>query len=111
MDCDIVRYHLKEWESNELITGMDECQLAVNPRLIPLKFFNNEEDYKLFINTWEGEQLGDKTETRDGRICIAMPNPISQAVSEAIVLAEKEVNLKVNLGISYVVGNNWAICH
>ena len=40
-----------------------------------------------------------------------LPNPISKAVSEAIVLAEKEVNLKVNLGISYVVGNTWALCH
>ena len=85
---------------------MDECQLAVNPKLIPLKFFDSEDEYKLFVDNWKGEQLGDETRTKDGRICISLPNDVSRAVIEAISLTEKEVGLKVNLGMSYVVGNN-----
>jgi len=102
---------LKEWEFNELITGLDEAQLAVNPKLLPLKLFDTKEEVEIFEKEWEGEQLGDSIQIRDGRYCLALPNPISKAVSEAIVLAEEEVNLKVNLGISYVVGNTWALCH
>lgn len=90
---------------------MDECQLAVNPKLIPLKFFDTKEEYEDFLSNWNEEQLGDETKTKDGRICIAMPSVISRAVAEAIKMTEKEVNLKVELGMSYVVGNNWAICH
>mgnify|MGYP003597999466 FL=1 len=90
---------------------MDECQLAVNPKLIPMKLFKTEEECDKFINEWEGEQLGEAIVISDGRYCLALPNPISKAVTDAITLAEKEVGLKVNLGMSYVVGNNWALCH
>ena len=90
---------------------MDECQLAVNPKLIPLKLFKTKEECDKFINEWEGEQLGDAVVIKDGRYCLALPNPIFQAVSEGIRMAEKEVGLNVNLGMSYVVGNNWALCH
>ena len=98
-------------DMSSMIEYHDECQLAVNPKLIPLKFFNTKEEYEDFLSNWDGEQLGDETKTRDGRICIAMPSVISRAVAEAIKMTEKEVNLKVELGMSYVVGNNWAICH
>ena len=90
---------------------MDECQLAVNPKLIPMKLFKTEEDCNKFIEDWDGEQLGEAIVISDGRYCLALPNPISKAVTDAITLAEKEVGLKVNLGMSYVVGNNWALCH
>lgn len=90
---------------------MDECQLAVNPKLIPLKLFKTKEECDKFINEWKGEQLGDAVVVKDGRYCLALPNPVFEAVAEGIRMAEKEVGLNVNLGMSYVVGNNWALCH
>ena len=96
--CGMIEYH-------------DECQLAVNPKLIELKTFNTEEDYKEFLSTWTGEQLGSETTLRNGKICIAMPNVVSRAITEAIKLAEVETRLKVPLGMEYVVANNWYNCH
>ena len=90
---------------------MDECQLAVNPNLIKLKTFDTEEDYKEFLSNWTGEQLGSETTLRNGKICIAMPNVVSKAITEAIKLAEIETRLKVPLGMEYVVANNWYNCH
>ena len=90
---------------------MDECQLAVNPKLIELKTFDTEEDYKEFLSTLTGEQLGSETTLRNGKICIAMPNVVSKAITEAIKLAEIETRLKVPLGMEYVVANNWYNCH
>lgn len=96
--CGMIEYH-------------DECQLAVNPKLIELKTFDTDEDYKEFLSTWTGEQLGSETTLRNGKICIAMPNVVSKAITEAIKLAEKETRLKVPLGMEYVVANNWYNCH
>ena len=98
-------------DMSSMIEYHDECQLAVNPKLIPMKLFKTEEDCNKFIEEWDGEQLGEAIVISDGRYCLALPNPISKAVTDAITLAEKEVGLKVNLGMSYVVGNNWALCH
>lgn len=96
--CGMIEYH-------------DECQLAVNPKLIELKTFDTDEDYKEFLSTWTGEQLGSETTLRNGKICIAMPNVVSKAITEAIKLAEIETRLKVPLGMEYVVANNWYNCH
>ena len=96
--CGMIEYH-------------DECQLAVNPKLIELKTFDTEEDYKEFLSAWTGEQLGSETTLRNGKICIAMPNVVSRAITEAIKLAEIETRLKVPLGMEYVVANNWYNCH
>ena len=96
--CGMIEYH-------------DECQLAVNPKLVELKTFDTEEDYKEFLSNWTGEQLGSETTLRNGKICIAMPNVVSKAITEAIKLAEIETRLKVPLGMEYVVANNWYNCH
>ena len=96
--CGMIEYH-------------DECQLAVNPKLIKLNTFDTEEDYKEFLSNWGGDQLGSETTLRNGKICIAMPNVVSKAITEAIKLAEIETRLKVPLGMEYVVANNWYNCH
>ncbi len=90
---------------------MDECQLAVNPKLIEIKTFENEEEYKSFKDNWSGEQLGSETVLKNGKIGVAMPNPISKAISQAIKMAEKEVKLKVELGMEWVTHKNWYGCH
>lgn len=90
---------------------MDECQLAVKPSLIQLKKFDKEDDYKEFVSSWNGKQLGSETTLRNGKICIALPSVISDAVQYGIDEAEKHTNLKVKLGFEYVVANNWYNCH
>ena len=96
--CGMIEYH-------------DECQLAVKPELVELKKFESEEDYKNFLSNWNGKQLGSETTLRSGKICIAMPSVISEAVQYGIDQAEKHTNLKVALGFEYVVANNWYNCH
>lgn len=96
--CGMIEYH-------------DECQLAVKPELVELKKFETEEDYKKFLSSWNGKQLGSETNLRSGKICIAMPSVISEAVQYGIDQAEKHTNLKVALGFEYVVANNWYNCH
>lgn len=109
-------YNCNPFEHSELdMCGMieyhDECQLAVNPKLIPLKVFDTEEQYKDFVSGWKGEQLGAETHYQSGKICIALPNPISLAIEKAIKMAEKETRLKVPLGMEYIVHKNWYGCH
>ena len=85
--------------------------MAVNPKLIPLKVFDTEEQYKDFVSNWKGEQLGAETHYQSGKICLALPNPVSLAIEKAIKMAEKETRLKVPLGMEYVVHKNWYGCH
>lgn len=96
--CGMVEYH-------------DELQLAVHPKHIPLKVFNTEDEALEFKKSWVGEQLGELTHLKNGKPCFALPNPVSKAISEAISLAEKEVNLKVPLGMEWIVHKNWFGCH
>ena len=96
--CGMIEYH-------------DECQLAVKPSLIPLKKFNNEDELKEFVSNWKGKQLGAETTLKSGKICIALPNVISDAVQYGIDQAEKHTNLKVPLGYEFVTANNWYNCH
>lgn len=96
--CGMIEYH-------------DECQLAVNPKLIEFKKFDNEEELEDFVSNWKGKQLGAETTLRSGKLCIALPNVISDAVQYGIDQAEKHTNLKVSLGYEYVVANNWYNCH
>lgn len=96
--CGMIEYH-------------DECQLSVNPKLIPLKTFETEADCDLFIDSWTSDQLGAKTKLSNGKFRLALPNPVSKAITEAIKMAEKETRLKVPLGIEWVVHKNWYGCH
>lgn len=96
--CGMIEYH-------------DECQLAVNPKLIQYKIFKTEDDLKEFENTWKGEQLGSAVEGKGGTFVIALPNPVSKAITKAIDMAVEEVKLKVPLGCEWVVHKNWYGCH
>lgn len=96
--CGMIEYH-------------DECQLAVNPKLIELQKFETEDECEEFIKNWEGEQLGAPTTLKNGKPCVALPSVVSKAISKAISMAEEEVKLKVNLGMEWVVHKNWYGCH
>lgn len=96
--CGMIDYH-------------DECQLAVNPKLIQYKIFKTEDELKDFESSWEGEQLGSAVEGKNGTLVIALPNPVSQAITKAIDMAVEEVKLKVPLACEWVVHKNWYGCH
>lgn len=96
--CGMIEYH-------------DECQEAVNPSLIKYEVFNTEEEANEFIETWEGEQLGSVVEGKNGTFVIALPNPVSKAITKAIDMTVEEVKLKVPLGCEWVVHKNWYGCH
>lgn len=96
--CGMIEYH-------------DENQLAVNPSLIEFEYFQTEEEGEEFISSWDGWQLGSLTKLRNGRYCLAKPSVVSEAILDAIKLAEKATRVKVPLGMEYVVANNWYNCH
>ena len=100
-DCDIL----------EMIFYHDEAQLAVSPKIIDLKIFKTKDECDNFSDSWKGDLLGGAVELRDGRWCVALPSKVSNIILESIKYAEKEVGLNVELGIEYVVGNNWKVCH
>lgn len=96
--CGMIEYH-------------DECQLAVNPKLVQYKVFNSEEEANDFVEAWDGEQLGGIVEGKNGTFVIALPNPVSKAITKAIDIAVEEVKLKVPLACEWVVHKNWMGCH
>lgn len=96
--CGMIEYH-------------DECQLAVNPKLIQYKIFKTEDELKEFESMWDGEQLGSAVEGKNGTLVVALPNPVSKAITKAIDMAVEEVKLKVPLGCEWVVHKNWYGCH
>ena len=96
--CGMIEYH-------------DECQLAVNPKLVQYKIFKTEDELKEFESTWDGEQLGSSVGGKSGTLVIALPNPVSRAITKAIDMAVEEVKLKVPLGCEWVVHKNWYGCH
>ena len=96
--CGMIEYH-------------DECQLAVNPKLVQYKIFKTEDELKEFESTWDGEQLGSAVDGKNGTLVVALPNPVSKAITKAIDMAVEEVKLKVPLGCEWVVHKNWYGCH
>lgn len=96
--CGMIEYH-------------DEVQLAVNPELVSYKIFDSKEDENNFRKDWTGEQLGATVLGNNGKLVIALPNDVSKAISAAIDMAVAEVNLKVKLGMEWVVHKNWYGCH
>lgn len=96
--CGMIEYH-------------DECQLAVNPKLIQYRIFKTEDELKEFESTWDGEQLGSAVDGKNGTLVVALPNPVSKAITKAIDMAVEEVKLKVPLACEWVVHKNWMGCH
>lgn len=90
---------------------MDECQLAVNPKLVSFKVFDTEDEADKFRNSWAGSQLGATVEGTNGKFVIALPNIVSESITAAIDMAVKDVKLKVDLGMEWIIHRNWYGCH
>lgn len=94
--CSMIEYH-------------DEAQLIVNPDLVSFKTFDSKEEAKEFVSGWSGEQLSSVSE--GSRWYVALPNPVSTAIDEAIKKTTEELKLNVPLGFEWVVNKNWYGCH
>lgn len=94
-----------------MIEYHDEQQLAVNPKLISYKVFDNKELAKEFVKDWKGEQLGAIIEGKSDKAVIAMPNVVSKALIDSYARAVETVNLNVKLSCEWVVHKNWYGCH
>ncbi len=92
-----------------MIEYHDEDQFALRPDLIKYKTAGTEEEIKTFVENWVGDQLGAIAHGK--KWYVALPNPLSRAVTHSIRRMEKTLDLNVPLGFEYIVGNNWADCH
>ncbi len=94
----------------EMIFYHDEMQLAVNQPLIKFKTFETEEDALDFVANWKGNgQLS--SIKKENKWYVALPSPVSLAIEEATIKAEKKLNLQFKLAFEYDVHKNWYGCH
>lgn len=87
----------------------EEC-LYTDPKLLEFERFKTKEEAEEFHKNWQGEQLGGINEGKDGYY-ITMPNCISRSITESMDEAEELLNIKVKMGMEYLVGRNWYDCH
>ena len=93
-----------------MIEMHDEQALYTNPKLLDFQRFKTKEEAEEFTKNWTGEQLGGINEGKDGYY-ITLPNCISKSITESMDEAEKLLNIKVKMGMEYLVGRNWYDCH
>jgi DNA polymerase I - 3''-5'' exonuclease and polymerase domains len=100
-----------EIDMSSMIEYHDEAQLAVAKNLIEFEVFDTEEQLNDFKEDWNGGKLGGEVKLQNGKLAIALPNVVSEAVENSINRAVETVGLKVPLGMEWVVGMNWFQCH
>jgi len=92
-----------------MIEMHDEAQLYINPDLVRFKKFDSKADALKFVDEWDGEQL---SAVSQGKVWyVTLPNKISNSLTEAVKKTQALLNLNVDLGIEWVVHNNWMGCH
>lgn len=95
--CSMIEYH-------------DEEDMFVNPKLLNFKTFDTKEQAEEFHSNWDGPQLSAISEGKKGYY-VTMPSVVSESVEEAMEMSSKELNIAVDMGFEYMVGNNWYECH
>lgn len=94
-----------------MIEYHDEAQLAINPKLLSFETFDSEEEAKKYVeeNKNKGYSLSSISYGKKWYVCL--PNDVSKAIEDAVKEASELLQLRVNLGIEWIVGKNWAECH
>lgn len=108
-------YNINPTENKIDISSMieyhDECQIMIKQDLINYKLFNTEEEAKDFEKNYkEPFQLSAISKGKE-KYYIALPNPISKAITNGIRKAEEFLNIRVPMGYEWVIGKNWSQCH
>lgn len=95
--CSMIEYH-------------DEQDMYASPDLFEFKLFDTEEEGKEFVNNWTGGQLSALTQGRE-KYFVALPSPVSEGIEKSIEIAIEKLNISVDMGFEYMIGNNWYECH
>jgi len=94
--CSMIEYH-------------DEGQLFLKRCLGEFKTFETKQQAADFVSLWEHEQLSAVAHGK--KYYVALPNPVSRAITMATKRTEELLSLRFELGFEWVVGKNWAQCH
>lgn len=89
----------------------DELCLRTKAHLYDFKVFDTEEEAEDFAAKWTGSQLSAISKGKNSKFFICLPNPISEATIKTMREVEKYFNIKVEMGMEYMVGNTWYDCH
>lgn len=95
----------------EMISYHDEAQLLTDPDLMNFMLFDTKEEAEKFVESWTGGQLSDISEGKENKYYIVLPNPVSEALTQAVEETTKFLDIKVPLGIEWIVNKNWYGCH
>ena len=99
--CSMIEYH-------------DENQLYVNPELIEIKEFDDKENAKQYLanqinSSYQYSAISFNEKLNKFIVC--PPNVISKTLNNTLEQIKKYLNLRVDIGIEWIVGDNWYECH
>lgn len=99
--CSMIEYH-------------DENQLYVNPELIEIKEFDDKESAKQYLanqinSSYQYSAISFNEKLNKFIVC--PPNVISKTLNDTLEQIKKYLNLRVDIGIEWIVGDNWYECH
>jgi hypothetical protein len=93
-----------------MIEYHDEMDMYVDPSFFNFKTFNTEEEAKLFVRNWEGEQLSAIGHSEKGYY-ICLPNLVSQETVFCMRELEAKLGINVPMGMEYMLGRTWYDAH
>jgi hypothetical protein len=92
-----------------IIEMHDEAGYEIDPSMLTIKTFNNEEEAEEFVKNWNGGQLSAIGHGKKPYICL--PNDLSEAILEAMDRTDKLLKINVPMGMEWQIGRNWAQTH
>ena len=95
--CSMIEYH-------------DEMDLYADSQLFTFKVFDTEEEAKTFVSSWKGEQLSAIGHSAKGYY-VCLPNIVSKSTISSMREVEKMLDIKVPMGMEYMLGRTWYDCH
>ena len=96
--CSMIEYH-------------DEQDMYANPKLFQFQLFDSEEEAKSFVKNWTGDQLSAISEGKNGKYFVSLPSPVSRGIEDSMEIVKEKLNISVDMGFEYMLGNNWYECH
>lgn len=96
--CSMIEYH-------------DEQDMYANPKLFEFKTFDTEEEAKDFVKNWTGGQLSAIAKGKNEKYFVSLPSKVSEAIQESMEIVREKLNISVDMGYEYMIGNNWYECH
>lgn len=95
--CSMIEYH-------------DEQDMYASPGMFKFQLFDTEEQAKEFSKNWTGNQLSAVAKGKE-KYFVALPSPVSIGIEESIEIVKNRLNISVDMGFEYMIGNNWFECH